>query len=217
MKKRTLALLLALILCVGCAIGGTVAWLMYTTEPITTTFTTSDINITLEETNAQDNNSNSYKMVPGATITKDPVVTVKEGSEACWVFVKLEKMPASIPVNGDRKSFDDFFTYSIDSTNGWTSLYDVDGVAVYYMKITDATTDIVIPVISNNTIYVADSVTKEMMDAAKNNPPALAVTAYAIQSEHLSYPTGADDTAKANYAWSLVSQNPPTISGGGND
>ncbi|MBQ8648189.1 MAG: hypothetical protein IJ484_08615, partial [Oscillospiraceae bacterium] len=44
------ALLLALVLMIGCAIGGTLAWLIADTGPVTNTFTYGNIDLTLDET-----------------------------------------------------------------------------------------------------------------------------------------------------------------------
>ena len=85
MKKRTLIILVALVAVFGMAVGGTIAWLTDQTEPITNTFTVGNINIELKET------ATEFKMVPGVTIVKDPKITVKSGSEACYLFVKVEK------------------------------------------------------------------------------------------------------------------------------
>ena len=84
MKKKTLALVLALTLLVAGVVGGTLAWLTDQTAEVKNTFTVGDINIGLTETTAD------YKMIPGNTIAKDPTVTVKANSEACWLFVKVE-------------------------------------------------------------------------------------------------------------------------------
>lgn len=84
MKKKVLSIV-AVVLVLCCAIGGTLAWLTDKTDPVVNTFTVGDINIELKET------TTNYKMVPGNTITKDPKVTVKANSEACWLFVKVEK------------------------------------------------------------------------------------------------------------------------------
>ena len=84
MKKKSLALLLAIAIVVVGAVAGTVAWLTDKTPSVTNTFTTSDINIELKET------KNNFQMIPGWNIEKDPKVTVKTGSEACYLFVKLE-------------------------------------------------------------------------------------------------------------------------------
>ena len=83
MKKKTLALVLALTLLVAGVVGGTLAWLTDQTAEVKNTFTVGDINIGLTET------TTDYKMVPGNTIAKDPTVTVKANSEACWLFVKV--------------------------------------------------------------------------------------------------------------------------------
>ena len=100
MKKRTMALLAAVLLVVGVAIGGTLAWLTAKSDTVTNTFTTSDINITLTESTGQE-----YKMVPGMDIAKNPKVTVATESEDCYLFVKLEK-------STDPK-FDDYMTYVV--------------------------------------------------------------------------------------------------------
>lgn len=84
-KKATIAVVaLALVLCF--AIGGTLAWLVDESDKVVNTFTYGDINIDLSETTGE-----KYKMIPGNDITKDPKVTVEANSEACWLFVKVEK------------------------------------------------------------------------------------------------------------------------------
>ena len=82
--RNTVTAILMFVLVLSFTIGGTLAWLTDTTEPVTNTFTYGDINITLAET------TEVYKMVPGNSISKDPSVTVESGSEACWLFVKVE-------------------------------------------------------------------------------------------------------------------------------
>ena len=85
MKKKSLALVLALAMIVVCVVGGTLAWLIATTGSVTNTFTYGDINIKLEETDAtvaaDGSATKEFKMIPGYTITKDPKVTVLAGSE----------------------------------------------------------------------------------------------------------------------------------------
>lgn len=183
-KQRTRRALLTLCLMLAVAvvsIGGTIAWLTDKTDTITNKFTASDVDIELKETTGTE-----YKMVPGATITKDPKVTVKDDSEACWVFVKIEK--------STDKAFDDYMTYNM--ATGWTDLTGVSGV--YYREVNDTNADQVFEVIANDTITVKDSVTKAMMDALTDaNTPKLTITAYAIQK------TGFD-TASA--AWAEVSK-----------
>ena len=111
--KRSVALLVAIALLIGCAAGGTMAWLTMKTAPVVNTFTTSDINITLDEGAGLD-----LKMVPGKTITKDPKVTVLKDSEDSYLFVEIT----------ESENFKDFMTYEI--AEGWTLLEGTKNVYV---------------------------------------------------------------------------------------
>lgn len=166
MKKKSLALLLAIALVVVGAVAGTVAWLTDRTAAVKNTFTTSDITIELTETPVE-----NYKMIPGCTIAKDPKVTVKADSEACYLFVKLEK----------SENFADFMTYEM--ADGWTELTDVAGVAgVYYREVPAGTADASFDVLAGNKVTVKDTVTKAKMNAlTQATYPTLTVTAYASQ------------------------------------
>ena len=176
-SKRLVLLSTALTLILCTIIGGTAAWLVAGTEPVVNTFTYGDINITLEETDTGDGdgdpNTNSYPMIPGNTITKDPKVTFEAGSENAWLFVKLEK----------SANFDDFMTYEI--ADGWTALDSVDGV--YYQTVDKAQTDVTFNVIKDNTVNVKGEITKEKLNALDaddaDNYPKLTVTAYAVQRD----------------------------------
>ena len=160
MKKRTMALLAAVLLVVGVAIGGTLAWLTAQSDTVVNTFTTSDIKIELKE-----NTGTEYKMIPGYTIAKDPKVKVLEGSEACYLFVKLEK----------SANFDNYMTYNM--ADGWEALTNVPNV--YYREV--ATSSAEYDVLKNNQVTVRGEVTSDMMTAAKTNKPTLTVSAYASQ------------------------------------
>lgn len=167
---KPMLIAMAVVLLLGCVTGGTLAWLTSTTGPVTNTFTTSDITITLKE-----NTGNSYKMVPGYTITKDPKVTVKALSEKCYVFIKV--------VESDN--FNDFMSYSIitDGDDAWTQLTGVTD-KVYYRVVdaSAATSDVVLPILVNDQIQVSDKVTKGAMNAlTENTYPTLTFQAAAIQ------------------------------------
>lgn len=162
MKKKSLALLLAIAIVVVGVVAGTVAWLTDKTPSVTNTFTTSDINIELKET------KNNFQMIPGWNIEKDPKVTVKTGSEACYLFVKLEK----------STNFDTFMTYEM--ADGWTALPGNDGV--FYREVAAATADTTFEVLKGNQVTVKDEVTKaQMNDLTADTYPTLTVTAYASQ------------------------------------
>lgn len=168
-KKATIAVVaLALVLCF--AIGGTLAWLVDNSGPVVNTFTYGDINIELSETTGEE-----YKMIPGNDITKDPKVTVEANSEACWLFVKVEK----------SDNYDDYLeNYTI--ATGWTAL---DGVAGVYYREVDAATALAgedYQVLAGDKVTVLDTVTKSMMEDIKNNvvdEPTLTFTAYAVQKD----------------------------------
>ena len=152
MKKRTMALLAAMLLIVGVVIGSTLAWLTAKTETVTNTFTTSDINIELKETKGTktDDTHYSFKMIPGYTIEKDPKVTVKAGSEACFLFVKLE----------EENNFGDYMTYTVDRSK-WTLLEE--GSNIYYQKVDATDADKSFEILNGNVVTVRDTVTKGMM------------------------------------------------------
>ena len=93
-KKRTLALVLAMLLAFGAGVGGTLAWLKDSTETVKNTFTTGKVDIDLYEHKWDDENktstsekvkANEYTILPGSTIEKDPTVEVKTGSEDAYV------------------------------------------------------------------------------------------------------------------------------------
>ena len=163
MKKKSLALVLALAMIVVCVVGGTLAWLTATTGSVTNTFTYGDINITLAESENLD-----LKMIPGYTIDKDPKVTVKAGSEKCYLFVKV----------AESDNFDSFMTY--DMADGWTALAGVNGV--YYRVVDTADMGTAYSVLANDRVTVRDTVTKADMNAlTEATQPTLTFTAYACQ------------------------------------
>lgn len=177
MKKKALALVLALTLLVAGVVGGTLAWLTDQTAEVKNTFTVGDINIGLTETTAD------YKMVPGNTIAKDPTVTVKANSEACWLFVKVTE-------STDLK---DFITYVI--AEGWTALSGVDGV--YYREVPASAADQTFSVLADDAVTVKSDVTRTMLETAKTDAPTLTFKAYAIQRDHF---------ATADAAWAEISK-----------
>ena len=175
MKKKGWLSVVALVLVLCCAVGGTLAWLTDTTDPVTNTFTVGDIDIDLAESDGLD-----LKMIPGRTITKDPKVTVKAGSEACWLFVKVER----------SANFADFLTYEM--AEGWTALDGEDGV--FWREVGAVTADTFFEVLKGNKVTVQNTVTKEMLQGVKNGGPTMTFTAYAVQKEGIT--TAADAWAK---------------------
>lgn len=116
MKTRSKALLLTLcaVLLVAATIFGTMAYLT-STDTVTNTFTVGKVNIKLDEAKANLDGSlvadadrvkaNEYKLLPGHTYNKDPMVTVLSGSESSYVkmtvtFSKANELDAIFAPDG---------------------------------------------------------------------------------------------------------------------
>ena len=218
--KKVILTVLAVALIVTLSVTATLAWLQDTTEPVVNTFTEGKVDIDLFEHQYDSTNNsltnteirgdatvagdegNSYKMIPGAVLPKDPTVVVKGGSEACWLFMKLEKANAA----------DTFLTYSIDASV-WTPLVDADsdGAAddgVYYKEITTYTAnDTPYNVLTGKQVTVKTSVKMSDMTALSvSNYPKLTFTAYAVQSANLT-DTNDDGKVDAADAWAALNPN----------
>ena len=177
--------MLALVLVFGCVVGGTVAWLVAKTDPVVNTFTYGDINITLTESTG-----NNYKIIPGVNISKDPKVTVKADSEACWLFVKVEE---------EGQFVANKVTYSV--ADGWTQ---GDGKSipanVYYRSVGAVTADTDFYVLAGDDTYPNGVITvSSILTKADVNritvQPKLTFTAYAVQK---------DGMADAAAAWKAI-------------
>ncbi len=106
MKTRSKALLLSLcaVLLVAATIFGTMAYLTASDE-VNNTFTVGNVKIKLDEAKvgtdgtpvegADRVKANEYHLLPGHTYTKDPTVTVLEGSEAAYIRLKVTFNKAS--------------------------------------------------------------------------------------------------------------------------
>ena len=113
MKKIVMGLVCALAL-VTASVMGTMAYLTSTDE-VVNTFTVGNVQIKLDEAKANPDGSlvanadrvkaNTYKLLPGHTYAKDPMVTVLKGSESSYVkmtvtFTKAAELDAIFAPNG---------------------------------------------------------------------------------------------------------------------
>ena len=186
--KKGLILILSIVMVVCISISATLAYLFVETTPVENTFEYGDINITLDESKDL-----ALKMIPGNTITKDPAVTVLKDSEACWLFVKIDK----------SANFDNFMTYEI--ADGWTALPGETNV--YYREVPATEADTEFAVLKDNEVLVKATVLKTelnafdtdkdgvLSDEEKKALPKLTFTAYAVQKDNV--------TSVAD-AWKLV-------------
>lgn len=186
---KAFAILLAVVLAIGCVIGGTVAWLVDDTEPVVNTFTYGDINIKLTETTGL-----NYRILPGNNIEKDPLVTVKADSEDCWLFVKIEEenWPAFTEAGETTRKV----RYEV--ADGWTAL--AGNAGVYYRAVNSGTADQDFQVLDNDTVVVSENLTKAELDSIKVDgklpQPTLTFTTYAVQRDN--------NINTADSAWSKV-------------
>ena len=181
MKTKSKALLLSLcaVLLVAASMLGTMAYLTSTDE-VKNTFTVGSVAITLDETDvdnstadADRDQANSYKLLPGHTYTKDPIVHVDSTSEDCYLFVKVANEITAI--EGEP-------TVAAQMTEkGWGAVDGAAGVYVYTQNSTPAVVagDSNVTVFDNFTI----SGTVDNAKLATYNNKTITVTAYAIQAD----------------------------------
>lgn len=113
-KKKALLMTLCAVMLVVASVMGTMAYLTSTDE-VVNTFTVGNVQIKLDEAAANADGSlvkdadrvkkNNYKLLPGHTYNKDPMVTVLEGSESSYVkmtvtFSKAAELDAIFKPNG---------------------------------------------------------------------------------------------------------------------
>lgn len=195
-NKKFIAILsvfvmLALTMVVGCAVDGTVAWLVSESESSVSTFTLGDININL----TGESESQPLKIIPGVKIERSLKVTVEPNSEACWLFVKVEGANWShFPdANGTAK-----VSYSVDVQDGWTALNTHPGV--YYREVSAEAAQRGDAYDVNCNVTVSQMLTKaEVNSIAAETQPKLSFTAYAVQRD------GIDDAVRA---WEVANPAP---------
>lgn len=172
-KLKKSIVLISLVTALVCiATATTTALLISNSGPVENVFTIGDIRLTLTETTGD-----TYRLIPGTVIEKDPTVRVEGGSEDCWLFIKITK----------TKSFDDYIISEIE--DGWTHLGGFDGV--YYRSVTRSEGGNTFGILKNNSMTVVDTLTEEKMTAI-DGTPMITFKAYAVQRHSIE---------DANDAW----------------
>lgn len=208
-KKAMLMTLCAIILVVA-TVFGTMAYLTSTDE-VVNTFTVGNVAIKLDEAPVDGNGkattgdrvkANSYKLLPGHTYNKDPMVTLLAGSETSYVkmtvtFSKAKELDAIFAPNGAdlTRIFNGY-----DAANWIAKGSTKDATAntrtyeFWYKEAVGApTADVALDALFDS-ITVPGSITKEQLDTIKGM--TITVNAYAIQ---------ADGFADADAAWAEFS------------
>ncbi len=201
----------ALLVCV--TVGATVAYLT-STDTVTNTFTVGNVQIKLDEAKANTDGTlvegadrvkaNSYKLLPGHTYNKDPMVTVLKGSENCYVkmtvtFTKAAELDAIFaPTGADMTSI--FNGYS---SSNWTYKGNTEDTGkntrtyeFWYKEAVGApTADVALDALFDS-ITVPGTITNDQLATIAGM--TITVNAYAIQ---------ADGFANADAAWAAVAGN----------
>ena len=207
MKKKILVACLCVALAVLTIAGTTLAYLT-SQETVTNTFTVGKVEIKLDEAkanadgtlvpNADRVKENSYKLIPGHTYNKDPMVTVLKGSESAYIkmtvtFTKAAELDAIFaPTGADLTSI--FNGY--DSTN-WIYKGNTEDTTAntrtyefwYKEAVAAPTADVALDALFDQ-IKAPDSLTNSDLNNLKDLK--ITVNAYAIQ---------ADGFATAEAAW----------------
>ena len=194
-KKVALLVICAFLLVFG-SVMGTLAYLQMTTQTVTNTFTVGKVAITLQETYVDaDGNTQTttagydkFKLIPGTTIQKNPVVTVVAGSEKCYLFVKVE--------NGLADIEDESNTIKNQmQTNGWTQLND--GSDIWYQVVETSATNVAKHVFAS--VKISSNVTQDGANGTKDidnyADETIKVTAYAVQAAGFDTAAAAWDAA----------------------
>ena len=207
-KKKVFVTVLCAVLLVAASVLGTMAYLT-SQDTVTNTFTVGNVQIKLDEAKANPDGSlvanadrvkaNSYKLLPGHTYNKDPMVTVLKGSESSYVkmtvtFTKAAELDAIFAPNGaDMTSI--FNGYD---SNTWIYKGNVKDTAAntrtyefwYEETVAAPTADVELDALFDS-ITVPGTITNKQLATIQNM--TITVNGYAIQADGF---TGAAD------AWS---------------
>lgn len=207
-KKIVLASIVALSLALLVAVGVTVAYLFVETDPVENIFTPSDINVSIEESAINGTTmGNSYKMIPGEDMFKDPKVTAS-GDIPYYVFVKIVEN-GEVTIGENKYFFDDFLAYAI--ADEWKVLSGDTGntttgndTIVIYREMAANTALTNEPVLAGNKVTTSTEVTKQMMNAYTDGSIKLTFTAYAVQQLKGTDASGVDTYFTAAEAWAIA-------------
>lgn len=218
-SMKVVVLLLTMCLLIGGTVGGTLAWLVSSSNTVTNTFTVGNISIKLQEhpfktdsTTELDTTAtpvqgiDTYKIVPGGEQPKDPFVIVEGNSEESYLYVSIQNnmvINNSTMINGkdivgtDLKP-SDWITIKTKTDSGTgvvTTLYRYKNKVETVSTKTDSN-----PIYVFNKVTYSSDITKENITALDGK--TIVLNAYAHQAS-ATQPV-ADDAA---IAWAGLQSN----------
>ena len=206
--KKTLTIVMAMVLVAAVAITGTLAYMSAQAAPVTNTFKFGSMTIELDESKVNENGQiitgegamrvkeNTYKVAPGATVAKDPTVHVVKGSEKCYVYVSVQ----------NNMLINDKEVASYTPNTGWTKIGEntAKHTVVYkYAQAVDASsaTQDLTPVFSQVT-FDGNDITLGNVEQLNNK--TIVINAYAHQSENIENVTVADNAALTHFGATAI-------------
>lgn len=210
--KKKLMTVLALVLVIAMSVAGTYAYLT-SADKVVNTFTVGDVQIKLDEAKANADGSlvqgaarvkaNEYKLLPGHTYNKDPMVTVLKGSESSYVkmtvtFSKAAELDAIFAPTGanmtsifngyDRANW--IYKGNTENTGDNTRTYEF----WYKAPVAAPDADVALDALFDS-ITVPGTIKNDQLKTIEDM--TITVNAYAIQ---------ADGFANAEAAWEAYSK-----------
>lgn len=199
MKKKLLIMSVAMVLVCAFAVGMTIAYLTSTDE-VVNTFTVGNVQIKLDEAEVDQYgvpqgspapriSENVYKLIPGHTYTKDPMVTVLSGSESSYIkmtvtFSNSRELDAIFGTDGANLTsiFNGYnpanwiYKGNTENTGNNTRTYEF-----WYKEAVPATTEDVALDALFDSITVPGNITYAQLSTIKDMK--ITVNAYAIQAD----------------------------------
>lgn len=195
-RSKVLGLAVGAVALVGASVMGTMAYLTSQDE-VVNTFTVGNVAITLDETDVDNSTpgendrdqANSYKLMPGHTYTKDPIVHVDSTSENCYLFVKVDNQIAAIEAETT--------VAQQMAAKGWVAVDGATGVYVYTQNKALAV------VAGGDDVPVFDEFTVsgdvDNTNLATYEGKTITVNAYAIQADGFSDKTASEIWTAAGF------------------
>lgn len=197
-KSKVLLTLACAVLLVAASVMGTLAYLTSTSE-VKNTFSVGQVSIRLDEAKANPDGTlvsgaarvqeNSYKLMPGHTYNKDPMVTVLEGSEKSYIkmtvtFSNAAELDAIFAPSGvDMMSIFEGYDAANWTYKGNTKNTDVNTrtYEFWYKETVDAPTEDVALDALFDKITVPGNINNTQLNTIAGM--TITVNAYAIQAD----------------------------------
>ena len=208
--KKNRTIIAAVVLLMVFVVGGAIAYFT-DSETKTNTFTIGSVDITLTEdgwdaladTNNNDIPDAAEDMMPGDSVTKDPLINNVSTKNPAYVFIKVE-VPCTTIVAPATTS-EELFTYTVNA--GWTELssaavactsggnathvyyYGSNGTLTQLNKAADSST----PTPTTNPLFSSITLRSTLKgNEGLTDQKQVVITGYGIQTTGLSSTTPAD-------------------------